>query len=89
MIDATTNHTYKTHAHFHSVKDVNASEKKNIFMAHIITMGLVQKANMKKFWSTSNLSKTSFFGKFMLWNKFESVLWNLFIADNTENVTFG
>ena len=66
VIDVTIHHKYRKHVCFHSWKDVNVPDIK-IVLTHIIIMSLVQKANMGKYWFTTD---TNLIGKFMSQNKF-------------------
>ena len=54
-----------------------------MFIAHNIRMGLVKKSDLEKYWSTA--TKLPFFGKYMSRNKFQSILWNLHIVDDSQN----
>ena len=84
VIDATTHHSHKKHSRLNSWKDINACDVK-VFMAHVMLMGLTRKGSIQKYWSTSEITSVPFFGKYMSRNQFQNILWNLHIADNTNN----
>ena len=48
-------------------------------------MGLVKKSDLEKYWSTNTKTRLPFFGKYISRNKFQSILWNLHISDDTAN----
>ena len=48
-------------------------------------MGLVKKSDLEKYWSTSSNTRLLFFGKYMSRTKFQLILWNLHISDDTAN----
>lgn len=48
-------------------------------------MGLVKKSDLAKYWSQKPNIRVPFFGKFMSRNRFQSILWNLHLADDTNN----
>ena len=56
-----------------------------IFIAHNIIMGLVKKFDLEKYWSTNTKTRLPFFGKYISRNKFQFILWNLHISDDTAN----
>ena len=64
--------------------DITPSDVK-IFLAHNIIMGLVKKSALEKYWSTNSKTRIPFFGKYISRNKFQSILWNLHISDDTGN----
>ena len=51
-------------------------------------MGIVKKSDLEKSWSTNPTTRLPFFGKFMSRNKFQSILWNLHICDDSQNLGF-
>ena len=65
-------------------KDLNASDIR-IFLGHIILMSLVRKSAVRSYWSTNQLISTPYFGKYLSRNKFQSILWNLHVNDNSRN----
>ena len=52
-------------------------------------MGLVKKSDLEKYWSHNPATKLPLFGKYMSRNKFKSILWNLHIADDSQNPQHG
>ena len=56
-----------------------------IFLGHNIIMGLVKKSDLEKCWSTNSKTRIPLFGKYISRNKFQSILWNLHISDDTGN----
>ena len=48
-------------------------------------MGIVKKSDLEKYWNTNRSTRTPFFGKYMSRNKFQSILWNLHITDDSDN----
>lgn len=67
-------------------KEVSGGDIKN-FLGHLIVMGLVHKANMDKYWVTSEVMGTPFFGKYLSKNNFKLLLSNIHLTDNTKMVT--
>ena len=76
--------TNKKHNRLHSLKDLNAADIK-LFMAHVIVMSLVCKSAVHGYWSKITLSHTPFFGKYLLRNKFQTILWYLHFNDVSSN----
>ena len=60
-----------------------------MFIAHNIVMGLVKKSDLEKYWSNNQATKLPFFGKYMSRNKFQSILWNLHVVDDSPNPRHG
>ena len=56
-----------------------------MFLAHILIMGLVHKSDVKKYWNMNTYTKIPFFGKYMSRNRFQSILWNFHVNDDTQN----
>ena len=56
-----------------------------MFMAHILLMGLVQKSELEKYWQMNSTTKIPFFGKYMSRNRFQALLWNIHVNDDTQN----
>ena len=54
-----------------------------IFLVHLIAMGLVHKGSMPKYWDHGETVKTAFFGTYMGWNTFQSIMSNLQVSDST------
>ena len=79
-----TNPNYKRHCHLNTWSDITPSDVK-IFIAHNIIMGLVKKSDLEKYWSTNTKTRLPLFGKYISRNKFQSILWNLHISDDTAN----
>ena len=64
----------------HGWRDVGEGDVK-IFLAHLITMGLVWKGNLKKYWDHRETVKTPFFGTYMGRNTFQSILSNFQVSN--------
>ena len=64
--------------------DVTPSDIK-MFIAHILIMGLVHKSEVEKYWNMNTYTKVPFFGKYMSRNRFQSILWNFHVNDDTQN----
>ena len=79
-----TNPNYKKHCQLNTWTDITSSDVK-IFFAHNIIMGLEKKSDLEKYWTTNSKTRIPFFGKYMSRNKFQSILWNLHISDDTGN----
>ena len=77
-------YSHKIHTKLGTWRDVNESDIK-IFMAHILIMSSVRKPALHNYWSTKTLSRTPFFGTYLSRNKFQDILWNLHVADTTNN----
>ena len=77
-------YSHKRHARLGTWRDVNESDIK-IFMAHILIMSSVRKPALHNYWSTKTLSRTLFFGTYLSRNKFQDILWNLHVADTSNN----
>ena len=75
---------YKKHRRLNTWTDVTPSEIK-MFMAHILLMGLVQKSELEKYWQMNSTTKIPFFGKYMSRNRFQALLWNIHVNDDTQN----
>ena len=52
-------------------------------------MGIINMSDLEKYWNTNTNTKIPFFGKYMSCNKFQSILWNLHVVDDSNNPTFG
>ena len=77
-------YSHKRHARLGTWRDVNESDIK-IFIAHILIMSSVRKPALHNYWSTKTLSRTPFFRMYLSRNKFQDILWNLHVADTTNN----
>ena len=77
-------YSHKRHARLGMWRDVNESDIK-IFITHILIMSSVRKPALHNYWSTKTLSRTPFFGTYLSRNKFQDILWNLHVADTTNN----
>ena len=56
-----------------------------MFLAHILIMGLVKKPDLEKYWNTNTKSKLPFFGQYMSRNRFQGLLWNFHVNDDSQN----
>ena len=81
-------YSHKRHARLGMWRDVNESDI-NIFITHILIMSSVRKPALHNYWSTKTLSRTPFFGMYLSRNKFQDILWNLHVADTTNNPPLG
>ena len=75
---------YKKFCRLNRWTDVTPSDMK-MFLAHILIMGLVHKSEVKKYWNMKNYTKVPFFGKYMSRNRFQSILWNFHVNNDTHN----
>lgn len=72
----------------HQWKDICAGDIK-IFLAHLISMGLVKKSTIPKYWEHSGVVQTPFFGTYMSRNTFQAILSNFHVADDDQNPCYG
>ena len=79
-----TNIHYKKHCRLNTWTDVTPSDIK-LFMAHNIIMGLVKKPDLEKYWNSNTPTRIPFFGKFMSRNRFQSILSNFHVGDDSNN----
>ena len=79
-----THDEYRKHCHLNTWIDVSPGDIK-LFMAHILIMGLVNKSELEKYWSLNSNTKIPFFGKYMSRNRFQAILWNLHVNDDSHN----
>ena len=79
-----THDEYRKHCHLNTWIDVSPGDIK-LFMAHILIMGLVNKLELENYWSLNSNTKIPFFGKYMLRNRFQAILWNLHVNDDSHN----
>ena len=75
---------YKHHSRLNLWKQVTAQEMR-IFAAHLIILGVVRKPELEEYWSTKQLTRTPFFGRWMSRDRFQMILSNLHIADDSAN----
>ena len=79
-----THDEYRKHCNLNTWIDVSPGDIK-LFMAHILIMGLVNKLELEKYWSLNSNTKIPFFGKYISRNRFQAILWNLHINDDSHN----
>ena len=82
-IDAIGREGAKKYSRLNNWKDINEGDVK-VFMAHLIVTGLVKKPNLERYWCSSNLVATPFFGKYLSRNAFQKLLWNIHLANNSD-----
>lgn len=87
-VTAIDNPLYKRFQRLNSWKDVTEAELK-VFVGHLLLMGILRKSEIEKYWKTSGVGVTPFFGKFLSRNRFTSILSNLHICDDRQNPPFG
>ena len=75
---------YKKHCRLNSWWDASTGDIK-MFLAHILIMGLVKKPDLEKYWNTNTKSKVPFFGQYMSRNRFQGLLWNFHVNDDSQN----
>ena len=75
---------YKKHCHLNSWSDCSTGDIK-MFLAHILIMGLVKKPDLEKYWNTNTKAQVPFFGQYMSRNRFQSLLWNFHVNDDSHN----
>ena len=79
-----THDEYRKHCRLNTWINVSPGDFK-LFMAHILIMGLVNKSELEKYWSLNSNTKIPFFGKYMSRNRFQAILWNLHVNDDSHN----
>ena len=79
---------YKKHCRLNSWVDTTLSDIK-LFIAHILVMGLVKKPDLEKYWHTKTKTHIPFFGQYMSRNRFQSILWNFHVNDDSNNPPLG
>jgi hypothetical protein len=57
-------------------------DEMKVFLSLVLVMGLVQKDDIEKYWSNSDIDETPYFSKNMSRNCFQSILSNFHITDN-------
>lgn len=82
------NPAYKRHARMNFWKDVTAEDMR-IFAAHLILLGLLKKPDLEDYWSRKALTRTPFFGQYMSRDKFQNILSNFHVADDSQNPVRG
>ena len=82
------NPNYKRNSRLNTWKTVTEKELK-IWVAHLIVMGLVRKTDIEKYWSLSELTRTPFFGSYMKRDRFQGILWNFHLNDDSLNPRYG
>ena len=75
---------YRKHCRLNSWSDASTGDIK-MFIAHILIMGLVKKPDLEKYWNMNSKSKVPFFGQYMLRNRFQALLWNFHVNDDSHN----
>ncbi len=60
-----------------------------VFAAHLIILGLVKKPELEEYWSRKALTRTPFFGQFMARDRFQMILSNLHLTDDSGNPPYG
>jgi hypothetical protein len=59
-------------------------DEMKVFVAHLIIMGLIKKPSLESYWSRKSVTRTSFFGTYMVRNRFQNILWNLHVSPSPE-----
>lgn len=75
---------FHRHARINTWKQVTAYDMK-CFVSHLLIMGLVRKPSIESYWSKKGLDQTPFFGKFMSRRRFQEILSNFHVADDSNN----
>ena len=75
---------YKKHCHLNSWCDVSTGNIK-MFIAYILIMGLMEKPDLEKYWNMKSKAKVPFFGQYIPRNRFQSILWNFHVNDDSHN----
>jgi hypothetical protein len=78
------NPAYQKHSRINLWKAVTAGDMKT-FAAHLIVMGLIKKPTIESYWTTKGGLVTPFFGKYMTRTRFQSILSNFHVADDSQN----
>ena len=60
-------------------------EEIRVFAAHLILLGLIKKPELSDYWSRKELTRTPFFGTRMPRDRFQAILSNFHVADDSEN----
>ena len=79
---------YKKHCRLNNWSDTSPSDIK-MFLAHTLIMGLVKKSDLEKYWNMNTKAKVPFFGQYMSRNRYQSLLWNFHINDDSGNPRVG
>ena len=56
-----------------------------VFIAYTLIMGLVKKSDLEKYWTTNTKTNIPFFSKYMSRNRFQAILWNFHVNDDSHN----
>ena len=75
---------YRKHCRLNSWIDTTPGDIR-VFVAHILIMGLVKKPDLEKYWNMNGQTRIPFFGKYMSRNRFQSILWNFHVNDDSHN----
>lgn len=73
----------KRYSRLRSWKDVGEGDIQ-IFLAHLIAMGLVRQSSIERYWEHGEIVKTPFFGTYSSRNTFQAILSNLQVVDSTK-----
>ena len=87
-ITAMEHRNYKRYSRLNVWKDISEADLK-IFVAHVLLMGILRKSEIEKYWNTSGVGQTPFFGQLLSRNRFTSILSNLHICNDSLNPPFG
>ena len=60
-----------------------------MFIVHNIYMGIIKMSDLERYWNMNPNTTIPFFGKYMSWNKFQLILWNIHITDDSHNPPHG
>ena len=77
---------YRKHCQLNTWSDTSPSDIK-MFAAHTLIMGLVKKADLEKYWNMITKAKVPFFRQYVSRNRYQSLLWNFHINDDSANPT--
>ena len=83
-IEQIEHYSHKWYARLGRWRDANKADIK-IFIAHLLIISSVKKPALHNYWTTNSLSRTPFFGTYLSRNQFQDILWNLHVADTTNN----
>ena len=75
---------FKIHARLNYWKPVTAVDMR-VFAAHLILLGLVKKPDLEEYWSRKTLTRTPFFGRYMSRDRFQMILSNFHLVDDSNN----
>lgn len=77
--------TLKKHSPLSQWKPVTLTEMKTFF-GLLFLMGIIEKPDIRSYWSVNPMLSTPFFGKCMSRNRFDSILTAFHVNDNTQNL---